>query len=95
MDHTSTTSLFPFGMSQRIFPKDIRVTTIDARTRAVDFVSRKTYSSRYYKTVVPRSATTKHPPSSCRSNPLRGRILQHNVCDLKSRLSNSVVLTKS
>lgn len=58
-----------------IFPKSVRIMTIDVRTHAVDFVFRKTYFSGYYKTVVPRSMTTKHPSSSCRNNPWRGRIL--------------------
>jgi len=62
----------------------VRVTIIDAHKHAVDFVSRKTYSSRYCKTAVPWSTTTKHPSSSCRNNPWREWILQQKICNSKS-----------
>lgn len=65
---------------RNVFPKGVRVTTVDARTHAVDSVSRKTYFSKYYKTAAPRPTMT----SSCKSNPGRRWILQQNVCNSKS-----------
>lgn len=56
---------------RNVFPKGVRVTTVDARTHAVDSVSRKTYFSKYYKTAAPRPTMT----SSCKSNPGRRWIL--------------------
>lgn len=69
----TTAGLFFHPERRNVFPKGIRVTTIDARTHAVDFVFRKTYFSKYYKTAVPRSTATKH--LSCKSNPWRGWML--------------------